>query len=191
MTPNLQTAKRAWRTRLSAIVADLAPEAKRIASDAICSRVLALPHWRQAATLLLFSPRSDEPDVRPLLTAALAARKRVALPAFDPARGDYQAREPSDCLDSLSPGHFGILEPPPSAPVLPWNQLDFVLVPGVGFARDGHRLGRGKGYYDRFLARVGGWKCGVAFDEQLVDALPFGPYDICLDCIVTPSSRLP
>ncbi len=191
MITELQTAKRVWRTRLSAIVADLTPKAKRTAADAICRQALDLPPWQQAATLLLFSPRPDEPDIRPLLTAALAAAKKVALPAFDPARRIYLARQIPDRLDDLVPGHFRILEPPPAAPVIPWNRLDFVLVPGVGFSRDGHRLGRGKGHYDRFLALVPGWKCGVAFDEQVVDTLPFEPHDIRLDCILTPSSRLP
>ncbi|MBP9903534.1 MAG: 5-formyltetrahydrofolate cyclo-ligase, partial [Verrucomicrobia bacterium] len=69
----------------------------------------------------------------------------------------------------------------------PLNRLDLVLVPGVAFDPRGGRLGRGQGYYDRLLAGVRGTKCGVAFDEQIVDAVPVGPLDIRLNCILTPT----
>jgi 5-formyltetrahydrofolate cyclo-ligase len=61
------------------------------------------------------------------------------------------------------------------------------LVPGVAFDVRGGRLGRGRGFYDRLLAGVSGAKCGVAFDEQIVDAVPAGPLDIRLNCILTPT----
>ena len=83
-------------------------------------------------------------------------------------------------------GKFGIREPSPRCPEVPLNQLDFVLVPGVAFDVYGRRLGRGKGYYDRLLAQVGGKTCGVAFDEQIVGEVPVGPLDIVLNCILTP-----
>jgi 5-formyltetrahydrofolate cyclo-ligase len=67
------------------------------------------------------------------------------------------------------------------------NRLDFALVPGLGFTTDGRRLGRGKGYYDRVLAQVRGFKCGVAFDQQIVDEIPAEPHDAQLDCILTPT----
>jgi 5-formyltetrahydrofolate cyclo-ligase len=68
--------------------------------------------------------------------------------------------------------------------------LDLVLAPGVAFDLQGHRLGRGKGFYDRLLADVRGVKCGVAFDEQIVDAVPVGPLDVGVDCLVTPTRWL-
>jgi len=87
----------------------------------------------------------------------------------------------------LRAGHFGIREPRDNCPVVRSNRLDFVLVPGVAFAMDGRRLGRGKGVYDRLLMSVRGSKCGAGFDEQIVDDLPEEPHDIRLDCILTPT----
>ena len=72
----------------------------------------------------------------------------------------------------LEPGQFGVLEPRAACPAVPLNALDLILVPGVGFAPDGRRLGRGKGYYDRLLAGFQGTKCGIAFDWQVAMEIP-------------------
>jgi 5-formyltetrahydrofolate cyclo-ligase len=70
---------------------------------------------------------------------------------------------------------------------VPPNRLDFAIVPGVAFTLEGRRVGRGKGHYDRLLSSVGGVKCGVAFDEQIVEAIPVEPHDVRMDWIVTPT----
>ena len=93
----------------------------------------------------------------------------------------------SDLEGSLQPGAFGIREPGPACPLFDLKKLDLLLVPGVGFAFDGSRLGRGKGHYDRMLAETTGFKCGVAFDWQLLVEIPGERHDICLDCILTPT----
>jgi len=69
------------------------------------------------------------------------------------------------------------------------NEIDFVVVPGLAFDLKGNRLGRGKGYYDRFLKRLrnDASTCGVAFDCQLLDEVPHGPSDFRLDALVTES----
>ena len=90
-------------------------------------------------------------------------------------------------MNDLSVGQFGIFEPTQVCPRVNLNELDFLLVPGVGFTLAGRRLGRGKGYYDRLLAEARGTKCGVAFDWQVTVDVPAEPHDILLDCIVTPT----
>ena len=87
----------------------------------------------------------------------------------------------------LQPGQFGILEPAADCPIYNLKQLDLALVPGLGFALNGVRLGRGQGYYDRLLAGVPGCKCGVAFDGQVAVEIPVEPHDVRVDCILTPS----
>ena len=84
-------------------------------------------------------------------------------------------------------GKFGVREPAERCAPVPLNRLDLVLVPGIAFDIRGGRLGRGQGYYDRLLSAVTGLKCGVAFDEQIVDAVPVGPLDVRLNCILTPT----
>ena len=71
--------------------------------------------------------------------------------------------------------------------MVPLNRLDLALVPGLGFDARGHRLGRGKGHYDRLLAGFGGRKIGVAFDFQIMAEVPCEAHDIVLDDIVTPA----
>ena len=78
----------------------------------------------------------------------------------------------------------------PICVAIPLDDLDLVLVPGVAFNLGGHRLGRGKGFYDRLLQNFSGKKIGVAFDEQIVDALPVEENDVRMDLILTPSRCL-
>ena len=66
-------------------------------------------------------------------------------------------------------------------------RLDLILVPGVAFDPGGHRLGRGKGFYDRLLAGMRGTKCGVALEEQIVAAIPVEPLDVRMNFILTPT----
>jgi 5-formyltetrahydrofolate cyclo-ligase len=84
-------------------------------------------------------------------------------------------------------GQFGIREPAPTCVEIPLADLDLVLVPGVAFDASGHRLGRGKGYYDRLLEHFAGKKIGIAFDEQMVGAVPTEKNDGRMDVIVTPT----
>jgi 5-formyltetrahydrofolate cyclo-ligase len=109
------------------------------------------------------------------------------LPAFIPGTSVYTARQIVEPVRDLVPGKFGIREPAAHCPEVPLNRLDLALVPGIAFDVSGGRLGRGKGFYDRLLPAVNGLKCGVAFDEQIVDAVPVGPMDVRLNCILTPT----
>jgi 5-formyltetrahydrofolate cyclo-ligase len=137
--------------------------------------------------VLLFAPLPDEVDVMPLFKVALAAGKKLALPRFDHKTQSYVAGRVVNLAEELRPGRFGISEPAENCAGVPLNELDFLMVPGVAFTLDGRRLGRGKAFYDRLLASVRGITCGVAFDEQIVDAISTEPHDIRLDLILTPS----
>jgi 5-formyltetrahydrofolate cyclo-ligase len=175
------------RDQVRARVRSLSPAARSSGSLELCARLRAQRVWQQAKAILLFAPLTEEPDIWPLLAEALAANKAVALPSFVPTANAYVARRIVDPARDLIVGQFGIREVAELSPEMALNQLDLVLVPGIAFDPHGRRLGRGKGFYDRLLADVHGTKCGVAFDEQLVDAVPVGPLDIPLNCILTPT----
>ncbi len=179
--------KAALRDRVRIALGDLSSADRRAGSIQVCTRLRQEPVWREATWVLLYSPLPDELDVLPLLRDALGTGKRVALLRFDPLRNSYLAGQVLNLDDDLQPGQYGIREPRDHCPVVGLNRLDFVLVPGVAFAMDGRRLGRGKGIYDRLLRSVCGRKCGAGFDEQIVDDLPVEPHDIRLDCILTPT----
>ena len=92
--------------------------------------------------------------------------------------------------DELAPGKFGVLEPASDAPESPGN-WDLILVPGMAFDRRGGRLGRGRGYYDRFLSiHRDILRVGICFDEQLVSSVPSEDHDIRMHALITPSAIL-
>lgn len=186
MSETIAKAKTVLREQIRARLASISPAHRMVESAQICARIKQLEVWHKARTVLLFAPLPDEPDIWPLFADALAEGKRVALPYHDGGIAGYSARLIQDSVRDTHAGKFGIREPQAHCPEVPLNQLDLVLVPGVAFDAGGRRLGRGKGFYDRLLALSSGLKCGVAFTEQMVDAVPREPHDICLDYQLTP-----
>jgi 5-formyltetrahydrofolate cyclo-ligase len=174
------------RQQIREVLTAIPPAERRKLSLELCDVLHRQPLWHSAASILGFAPLPNEPDIMPLLEEAWAANKCVTLPRYDADSRIYSACAVSNHAE-LSTGGFGVLEPLAGCPVVPLNQLDFILVPGVGFDLAGRRLGRGKGFYDRLLAEVRGHKCGVAFDAQIVAELPEEPHDIRVDSIVTPT----
>lgn len=164
----------------------LDPAVRQAGARAVCGAVAGRPEWRRAARVLLFAPLPDEVDVGPLLGGALAEGKRVFLPALEPGGAAYGVREVRRLEEDLVAGRFGVREPAPHCPWGDFGGLDFAVIPGLGFDPAGGRLGRGKGFYDRMLARFGGVSCGVAFDEQMLPAIPLEPHDVRLDLVATP-----
>ena len=174
------------REEIARRLARLSPEARRDASACIRRRIADLPEFRRAATVLLFLSIADEADTFPLIADALAAGKAVAVPKVDARRRRMDACVLRDPARGLAPGPFGILEPRTAEIVEP-AAIDFVLVPARGFDREGNRLGRGGGYYDRYMAGPGfrAVRCGIAFAAQVLDHLPHAPHDLPVDLLVT------
>lgn len=186
MQVSTQTAKSRLRLEVLAHVKDLGRETRATGAVSARLRLAAQSRWREARRVLFFAPTPRELDIWPLLEEALAGGKLVGLPRFVAGEDRYEAcavQGPGDVL----PGHFGIREPRRGLPPLALNLLDFILVPGVAFDLHGHRLGRGKGYYDRLLKQTRGTTCGVAFDEQIVGEIPVEPHDLKVNCILTPT----
>lgn len=139
---------------------------------------------REAQTIVAYYPLLDEVDIRPLLDEWIAEGKSVFLPKVT---GDetmelrrYTGR------DDLQEGAFHILEPV-GEQFADNASVDVVLVPGVAFDAAGHRLGRGRGYYDRFLnslRTVPNELIGVCFDFQKVDEVPVDAFDIPVDEVI-------
>ena len=115
--------------------------------------------------------------------------KQVACPRVDRAERRLRLFQITDPGTDLGPGTLGIPEPLNHCPEIDPGAVDWVLVPGLAFDLDGHRLGRGAGYYDRLLPRlrpdVVRW--ALAFDCQIVERLPAEPHDVSIDGIATPT----
>lgn len=184
---NASEIKAELRRQLRAEAARHTSDESAEGSRAICERLAAQDVWRNARTVLLYSPLPGEPDLQALVQSALEAHKTLVFPRYATGAGAYQICHVTEPASQLIRGRFGILEPRTECAVWKLNELDLALVPGIGFSLNGCRLGRGKGYLDRMLSEVRGWKCGVAFDWQVTVEIPAERHDIRLNSIVTPT----
>lgn len=153
----------------------------------LSARVLAAledhPVFRAASTVLLYYSLPDEVDTHAFVEK-WSSRKRILLPVVV---GEELELRLFTSNQDLAPGAYGIWEPV-GAPFTAFEEIDFVAVPGVAFDRQGNRLGRGKGYYDRLLPRLPqAYKAGICFPYQLVETVPHDPHDIAMHCVVTVS----
>jgi len=150
----------------------------------IMSSLLSHSRVQKADAILMYHSLPDEVDTHSALDQLLAMGKKVLLPKVisDTEMTIHEYTGP----DSLQPSEpYGILEP--TTPEISIYNFQFVaVVPGMAFDREGHRLGRGKGYYDRFLSRIPNiYKIGVCFPFQLIDNIPFEPTDILVDEVLS------
>lgn len=157
-------------------------------SAAIIAQLKQNPKFLLARTLLLYSALPDEVQTQPLVDQLAAEGKTVLLPRVT-SDTDMELRRYTGTAD-LQKGAFGIMEPIGEV-FTDYATIDVAIVPGMAFDLEGHRLGRGKGYYDRFLARVPNvYKIGLCFAWQLVDCVPTDANDIMMDCVVSQNARL-
>lgn len=172
-------------------IARMTADEKTDASARIREHLARLPEFQQAETVLLFLSMPDEVDTLPIVADALAAGKTVAVPKVDTRRKVMDARLLRDLDRDLAPGVFGILEPVSSEIVEP-GDLDFILVPARGFDRRGNRLGRGGGYYDRYMSAPAfhALRCGIAFAAQILDPLPHDAHDLPVQMLVTENGAI-
>jgi 5-formyltetrahydrofolate cyclo-ligase len=187
MSAEVQQAKAALREEMRARLRALSPAVRVAASEQIRSRLSELPEWTAARCVLLFTSLPQEPDLTRVIIESLASGKIVALPRFSTATQTYGAARVRTLGTDLTSGKFNVLEPVATCEEIPSSELDLILVPGLAFDLRGGRLGRGRGFYDRLLAHVRAKKCGVAFDEQIADAVPTETNDVRMDCLVTPT----
>ncbi len=187
MNADKQTEKSKLRSKIRNAIKSLSAEKRKSDSEKLCANLKTQALFQNAGSILFFASLSEEPDLWPLLNETLAGKKMVALPCFDADNQMYQPRRITDIHVEIMSGKFGIREPAETCVAIPLDDLDLVLVPGVAFGLDGHRLGRGKGFYDRLLQNFSGKKIGVALEEQIVDAVPVEENDVRMDLILTPS----
>ena len=161
------------------------PEEKARRDEKICHYILSSASYRYADTLLAYYPRKGEVDILPVLSAALAAGKRVALPRCDGVH--HMTYRFVSSLDEVEPGMYDIPEPREEAPAFSpdGGHATLCLVPGVVFDVHGYRIGYGGGYYDRFLHDFGGSVTGVIYRDFILPSLPYGRYDLSLPVMVT------
>ncbi|MDR0446804.1 MAG: 5-formyltetrahydrofolate cyclo-ligase [Oscillospiraceae bacterium] len=185
ITEILDTAaeKRELRRAISAAEAVLGAQYLSSSDEAIFRRLIALPEFIVAQSLLFYYSIGAEPDTHRAIERALELGKRVYLPESLPG-GVMNARALHD-LSELVPARYGIPAPPETAEILPPEALDLIIVPAAAFDSTGRRLGRGGGYYDRYLPRATAPKIGLARDILILRRVPAESFDERVNGIVT------
>ena len=185
MKVNIAAQKEELRAQSKAFLRSISKTDLNLQSALIAERISAMPEWDRAKTILGFVPGNHEPDINKLLREAISTGKRICLPQFNPIQTTYSAVLVSNPNTDLISGKYGVLEPKAGSQVIPFSEIDCVLVPGLAFDSTGGRLGRGGGWFDRMLAEIRGLRIGVAFSVQLVGNVPVESHDIRMDCLVT------
>lgn len=176
--------KTQWRKQYLKMRQSRSGDELSAASEQICRHLLELDEIKNSKTVMLYISFNKEPDTHRLAEELLSLGKTVCAPLCDPERLSMSAYR-FDAFSSLIKGTYGILEPKPELPV-PAEDMDCVLVPGCVFGRNFHRIGYGKGYYDRFLPQVPhAVKIGLCYDFCLAEQVEAGEYDVAVDLIVT------
>ncbi len=178
--------KAALREKLTAKRRAMTPEVIDAQGLKVQSRFLATPYYSKARILALYAPIRGEVPTRDILNAALADEKTVCYP-LSHVRGRILAFRTITAEAELEPGRLGVPEPTSSADLILVDQIDVFVVPGLGFSRDGKRLGRGGGYYDATLRTAAdrSRRVGLAFYEQVIEDLPVTSDDVPMDLVVT------
>lgn len=174
-----QDEKRALRRRIGELAGQYGEEWRREASRQIWERVERLPQFRRAHTVALYWSLKDEVETHGFVRKWCVS-KRIVLPEV---RGEEMVFREYDPAEGVTPGAFGIGEA--RGAECPAAAIDLVVVPGVAFDRSGGRMGRGKGFYDRFLTGCRACKVGVCFGYQLVGAIPCEEHDVRMDAVVS------
>jgi 5-formyltetrahydrofolate cyclo-ligase len=169
------------------------PDKERVSEVAVANLV-ALPEYRAAETVLWYIDCRSEVRTKHALPQALDSGKRIVVPycTVDDAGANKLGLWRLERMEELVVGKWSILEPPrdrwgePGKEFQP-EQMDLVIVPGVGFSREGGRMGNGQGYYDRLLerARPDCTLVGLCYECQLFEDLIVSPHDVFMDKVVT------
>ncbi len=165
----------------------------RTRSRRIVGRLTHLPEYARSRCIMLYWSCHNEVHTHNLVRQALKDGKRVAFPRCDTRRKEIHPFEVRNLSGDLEVGAFGILQPrEDSGGLVDLSQIDLCVVPGIAFDREGNRVGRGLGYYDRFLRKLGEKtrKIGVGFAFQILDKIYPTDGDTSLDMIVTEDETL-
>ena len=172
--------KRTVRRAVRAEIAKLSAEERSALSSQIFSKIASLEQIKQASVVALFVALPDEPQTADFIEQLSLQNKRIVVPRIEGKDMNFY-----DISEGLQCGAFGIMEPIANTPIKPC-EIDLMIVPGVAFTREGARLGRGKGFYDKYLSRSGfrAYTIGVCYPCQIVESLPTEPHDKIMNEVI-------
>jgi len=178
--------KKEIRQQLRTQMANLSAIELRERSARACTKLTQTREYARSEFVMVFLSLPNEVDTTSLVLQAWRDGKRVLAPKVDWDQRRMLPIQINSLSDDLSESVLGIREPVDGMPI-PLANIDMVVVPGMGFDAKGNRLGRGRGFYDRFLAHRdwAGIACGLTLEIQVVDDLPVDEHDIKVHMLVT------
>jgi 5-formyltetrahydrofolate cyclo-ligase len=181
------------RTEILTARDGLPPEERQQKSRAITEHLLALPEFAKVRHVFAYVGFRSEVETLPLIVHCLKKGVTVSVPLTLPAEHRLLPYAVTDPDRDLAPGYCGILEPLPNLPPMDPASIEVVVTPGSVFDARGGRLGYGGGYYDRFLQNAApqALRIGLAFDLQVVKAVPLKSHDQQLDYLITETRTIP
>jgi 5-formyltetrahydrofolate cyclo-ligase len=179
------------RIHMKKRLAGIGPDEARRKSRAACRHLIEIDQFARADAVMVYMPVPGEVDAMPLALAAWQRGKTVLVPKVFWDHKHMVAVTCKSIDDEMVETRYGIREPV-GGEVWPIEQVDLIVVPALAFDRAGNRLGRGGGFYDRFLAQPGvrAVRCGLAFREQVVDELPAETHDRPVHLLATDEELL-
>ena len=172
---NMQSEKKEIRRQIAEEKKAFLRNAPKDISESLWKQIEDLPVFKASRTILLYHSLPDEVETHCVIEK-WSRTKKIVLPVV--VGDELELREYKD-TQSLQRGSFGILEP--QGETINKKEIDLAIVPGVAFDSRGHRLGRGKGFYDRLFSHITPYKIGVCFAFQVRDELPSDSFDIRMD----------
>lgn len=180
--------KRGMRTEARRTLAELDAHTAHLLSVSACNRIINTDSFYSAQCVMVYLPMSDELNITPVALRAFQLGKTVCAPRIDWERKRMTPVEVRGFDDRFEIRRHEVREPFEGIPVA-LSEIEMILVPGLAFDASGHRLGRGGGFYDRFLAQPGFpprmTRCGICYDSQIVGVIPTEDHDVTLDTVIT------
>jgi 5-formyltetrahydrofolate cyclo-ligase len=179
------------RRHASKVIGGMSEVAKREASEAICKRLASIASVSFADTIFAYLALADEVDLSPIMKTWIDESRTVGVPLVSWENKTMKAGLLHSLDDkTLEVTRYGLREPSHRHPI-PADCIDAILVPGLAFDASGGRLGRGGGFYDRYLdTSRPPIVIGVAFDEQIQGEVPLEPHDERMTVVVTQTRTL-
>jgi 5-formyltetrahydrofolate cyclo-ligase len=178
--------KKELRSRIRSLLSAIEPGELQERSGRAAELLFKQREYRRAEIMMIYLSLPQEVDTTAIVLQAWQDRKKVVAPQVIWESRQMIPIEIRDLNEDVSMRQFGIREPIRGLPI-PIELIDLVIVPGLGFDPFGNRLGRGRGFYDRFLANpeFKGIACGFALECQVVDSIPANAHDVRMDMLVT------
>jgi 5-formyltetrahydrofolate cyclo-ligase len=169
------------RQEIRSLKKNLTDEEKKNSATAVFNKIESRPEFIKAKTILLYWSMPDELPTHDFIKKWCYS-KSVLLPVV---KGHHMTIRPFSTEAGLAQGDWSVMEPMTGNDYL--KMVDLVIVPGIAFDRNKRRLGRGKGYYDRYFKNKKLEKWGICYDFQIYDNIPVASFDITMNKVFTPS----